>query len=156
MADLNKLLSNVITAHAPRGQPLANVMEPLFQRYETEYGLPSGLLHTMAELESRYNPQAKSRRGAQGLFQFMPGTAKELGIDPNDPLQSTEGAARYLAKLNKHYKGDWNRTLAAYNWGMGNLARQGMQNMPGQTRNYLEQTLGRLQKEINPQFMDVL
>jgi len=80
------------------------------------------LLQAIAYVESRGNPKAKSPKGAAGLYQFMPGTAKSLGIDPNDPAQSLDGAKRYMDKLIGRFDSD-QLALAAYNWGEGNVAR---------------------------------
>ena len=80
------------------------------------------LLQAIAYVESRGNPKAKSPKGAAGLYQFMPGTAKSLGIDPNDPAQSLDGAKRYMDKLIGRFDSE-QLALAAYNWGEGNVAR---------------------------------
>ena len=63
-----------------------------FSPFEQRYGLPPGLLSKVARVESANNPNAVSRAGAQGLFQIMPETAKELGIDPFDPTQAADGS----------------------------------------------------------------
>lgn len=105
---------------------------------EKKYGLPPGLLHAVLTAESAGNPQARSPRGAQGLFQFMPETAQGYGIDPNDPAQAAEGAARMYSDLNKQYAGDVPKMLAGYNWGSGNLAKHGFDNMPPETRGYID------------------
>ena len=80
-------------------------------------------------VESGFNRNARSYRGATGLWQFMGGTAKQYGLrvgfwadDRRDPYRSTEAAARYLRDLYRRYN-DWNLTLAAYNTGPGNLNR---------------------------------
>lgn len=112
-------------------------LTPHIRATEAKYGLPSGLLDRMIQKESGGNPDAVSPKGALGLLQIMPATAKELGVDPRDPAQAVEGAAKYLARLNKNYGGDWNKTLAAYNWGPGNLANYGMDKMPAETRDYV-------------------
>lgn len=128
-------------APAPTGN-LKVALAGDIQRATDKYGLPPGLLERMIQTESSWNPEAVSPKGATGILQFMPATAQELKINPRDPKQSVEGAARYLARLNANYDGDWSKTLAAYNWGPGNLARLGMEKMPEETRNYLTKTLG--------------
>lgn len=105
---------------------------------EQQYGLPAGLLASVAQTESGNDPMAVSPAGAQGLFQFMPATAKQYGIDPLDPQQSAQGAARMYGDLSKKYNGDLPSMLAAYNWGQGNVDRQGLQNAPAETRNYIQ------------------
>jgi len=78
------------------------------------------LLQAIAYVESRGNPKARSPKGAIGLYQFVPGTAKSLGIDPNDPAQSLDGAKRYMDKLIGRFDSE-QLALAAYNWGEGNV-----------------------------------
>jgi hypothetical protein len=81
-----------------------------------QFHLPAGMLEKQFQMESGGNLHpGTSTAGAQGPFQFMPGTAKSLGIDPNDPLQAAYGAGQLDAELMKHYHGDVAKTLAAYN-----------------------------------------
>ena len=122
------------------GKALLGFMSGDFGMQEAKYRLPSGLLNSMAMVESSGNPNAigpKTKYGrAQGLFQFMPATAKELGIDPMDPKQATEGAARFMRMLLDENGGDLEKALYAYNWGSGNLKRKGMENAPLETKIY--------------------
>jgi soluble lytic murein transglycosylase-like protein len=82
-----------------------------------------------------------SPKGAVGVFQHMPATAKELGIDPTDPTQSIQGGVKYMGQLLNQYKKDPVQALAAYNWGMGNLNKQGLDAAPPETQKYLETIL---------------
>lgn len=109
---------------------------------EQKYSLPSGLLHSVMHQESGGDPNAVSDAGAQGLFQFMPRTAKQYGIDPFNPNQAAEGAARMYSDLSKKYKGDVPSMLAAYNWGQGNVDRKGLGSVPNETRNYINNVMG--------------
>lgn len=77
------------------------------------------------------------RRTALGLFQFIPGTARQYGIDPLHPEQAAEDAARMPADLSERYRGNLSRMLAAYNWGRGNVDRRGLKNAPLETRRYI-------------------
>lgn len=99
--------------------------------------LPKGLLRRLVQQESAGNPRAVSPKGAQGLFQFMPATAKELGIDPSDPHQAADGAARYLLQNFKEF-GDWNKALAAYNAGPGAVRKHGGIPPYAETQNYVQ------------------
>lgn len=113
-----------------------------------QYGLPDGLLGSLLYEESRYRPdiisgQITSGAGAVGIAQFMPATAADLGIDPTDPYQSIDAAAKYLRRLFDHF-GTWADTLAAYNWGSGNVARRGTAAAPAETQNYVTSILGRV------------
>lgn len=104
---------------------------------EKEHNLPAGLLYAVMQAESAGDPTAVSPKGATGLFQFMPATAKAYGIDPLDPEQSAKGAATMFSDLNKQYDGDLDKMLAAYNWGSGNIAKYGMEKAPKETRDYI-------------------
>lgn len=89
-----------------------------------KYGIPQHMLYSVWAQESRKgNMKQASAAGAKGHFQFMPGTAKAYGISGRewDFDASSDAAARYFQWLLKHYNGDHNKALAAYNWGNGNL-----------------------------------
>jgi len=116
---------------------------------ESKYGLPSGLLGRLADTESNFNPNAKNKSGASGMFQFMPDTAKGFGIDPFNVDQSADAAGKMLSSSLKQYGGDWNKALAAYNWGSGNLAKaikqygaNWLDHAPTETKNYIKKILG--------------
>jgi soluble lytic murein transglycosylase-like protein len=84
-----------------------------------KYGLPRKLVRSVMSAESGSNPQALSPKGAIGLMQLMPGTARDLGVDPRDPAQNVDGGVRYLRDLLVKYNfGLWH-ALAAYNAGEG-------------------------------------
>jgi soluble lytic murein transglycosylase-like protein len=100
--------------------PPANILQALTQAAKNT-GVPLEILIGVAHTESRYDPNAVSPVGAQGLMQLMPATATNLGVtNPFDPYQSALGGARYLKKYYQVY-GDWGTTLASYNWGPGNV-----------------------------------
>jgi hypothetical protein len=80
------------------------------------------LIRAIIQTESAGKPQATSSKGAKGLMQLMPGTAKDLGVDPTDPAQNIEGGVRYINQMMDQF-GDEKLALAAYNWGPGNLER---------------------------------
>lgn len=109
---------------------------------ENQFGIPQGLLAKQQQAESNFNPNAVSPVGARGIAQFMPATAKQYGIDPTDPIQSSQGQARMMSELLTKYKGDVPSALAAYNWGQGNVDKKGLQNAPEETRNYIAKIAG--------------
>lgn len=115
-----------------------------FAGKERRYGLPAGLLTALAQQESGGNPNAVSKAGAAGLFQFMPATAKEYGINAFDPAQSAEAAAKKMGGLMKRYRGNLTAALSAYNWGEGNLERKGLASAPAETRAYAPAVLARM------------
>lgn len=104
-------------------------------RAEQANGLPANMLARLLWTESRYNPAAVSPAGAQGIAQFMPATARDMGIDPFEPFEAIPAAGRYLASLYRQ-TGSWPEALAAYNWGIGNVQRRGIAAAPAETRNY--------------------
>lgn len=84
------------------------------------WDLPPSLLHAIASVESGYDPAAVSPKGAIGIMQLMPQTARQLGADPRDPRQNVDAGARYLVELLRKYQDDdyqVRKALAAYNAG---------------------------------------
>ncbi|MBM3419560.1 MAG: LysM peptidoglycan-binding domain-containing protein [Bacteroidetes bacterium] len=134
---------------------------PMIEDIFGSYGLPSELKY-MAVIESALNPNAVSRVGATGLWQFMYSTGRMYGLTINsvlderrDPVKSTHAAARYLTDLYKIYN-DWILVIAAYNCGPGNvnkaIARSGNKKdywdiyyrLPRETRGYIPQYVAAL------------
>ncbi|EPS3655359.1 lytic transglycosylase domain-containing protein [Klebsiella quasipneumoniae] len=127
-----------------KGRAFLQAMAGEFGALEGKYGLPAGLLSSVAATESGGDPFAESKAGAKGLFQFRPGTAKDMGLkgrDVFDPHKSADAAARYLRYLLEATGGDLEKTLASYNWGLGNVQKKGMDNMPAETRNYVPKVM---------------
>lgn len=117
---------------------------PAIAKAETDFGIPAGMLHRLLKQESAFRTdiitgKIKSAVGAMGIAQFMPATAKEeLGsvAAALDPDQSIPGAARYLKKLQR-MTGTWEKAVAAYNWGVGNVTRKGLAAAPRETQDYV-------------------
>ncbi|QLO79256.1 lytic transglycosylase domain-containing protein [Klebsiella grimontii] len=129
------------------GAQLLGWMAPMMGKLEAMYNLPAGLLRSVALTESRGDQFAISGAGAQGLFQFMPGTARDMGLRGNDvfdPVKSAEAAARYLSILLQKNGGDLSKALASYNWGIGNVQKYGMALMPQETRQYIPKVLSNM------------
>lgn len=129
---------------------MKNDLMSIVDKAEARYGLPKGLLRGVAQAESNWNPSAKSRVGALGLMQIMPATAKELGVNPLDPSEAADGAARYLAKNLKKF-GTQELALAAYNAGPGNVQKHGGVPPFKETRQYIQKVTANMKpKEANP------
>ena len=112
-------------AAAASGGSLAGVpYADLFNRAGSRHGVDPALLAAVAQQESGFDASAVSPAGAQGLMQFMPATARGLGVDPFDPASAVDGAARYLAELTEQF-GSTELGLAAYNAGPGTVSRYG-------------------------------
>jgi soluble lytic murein transglycosylase-like protein len=110
---------------ARSGGALAGVpYADLFTRAGARHGVDPALLAAVASQESGFDPTAVSSAGARGLMQFMPATARGLGVDPLDPASAVDGAARYLAQLTRQF-GSTELGLAAYNAGPGTVSRYG-------------------------------
>ncbi|HCT6955214.1 TPA: lytic transglycosylase domain-containing protein [Klebsiella pneumoniae] len=127
-----------------KGKAFLQAMAGEFGALEGKYGLPAGLLSSVAATESGGDPYAVSPKGAKGPFQFMDGTARDLGLkgmDVYDPHKSSDAAARYLRFLLDATGGDLEKTLASYNWGLGNVQKKGMDNLPSETRNYVPKVM---------------
>ncbi|MBS7326827.1 MAG: lytic transglycosylase domain-containing protein [Thiopseudomonas sp.] len=98
--------------------------EQEIQRHARLHNVSPALVKAVIHAESAFNPQARSRVGAQGLMQLMPGTAAELGVaSPFDPDQNIDGGVRYLAMLLRMYNNDMRLATAAYNAGPGAVKR---------------------------------
>ena len=108
------------------------------------FDLSPSLIEAMVWQESRWRHSAVSPKGAQGLSQLMPGTARELGVDPTDPFANLEGGARYLRAQLDRFDGDVERALAAYNAGPGRVERAGGVPRIRETQNYVAAIMGRL------------
>lgn len=126
-------------AAAPPGRRFAPLISAAAQRY----GLPEALLHAVIEVESNYNPDAVSPKGAVGLMQLMPFTARELGVaDVRNPQHNIMGGARYLSELLGMFGNDLAVALAAYNAGPQSVIRSGNAIPPfAETRRYVPRVL---------------
>lgn len=108
------------------------------------FDLSPALMEALVWQESRWQENAVSPVGAQGLAQLMPGTARYLGVDPRDPFANLEGGARYLREQLDRFGGDLEKALAAYNAGPGRVERAGGIPNIRETRQYVAAIMGRL------------
>jgi peptidoglycan DL-endopeptidase CwlO len=130
--------SAVAGGSALSGVPYAD----LFARAGSRHGVDASLLAAVASQESSFNASAVSPAGAQGLMQFMPATAKGLGVNPLDPSSAIDGAARYLSSLKKQF-GTTELALAAYNAGPGTVSRYGGIPPYSETQNYVRAVMSK-------------
>ena len=108
--------------------------------------LPPAIVHAVARAESGYRQDAVSPKGAIGVMQLMPGTAKELQADPHDAEQNTQAGAMYLRELLVKYNGDVPKALAAYNAGPGAVDKYGAVPPYPETRSYVNRVIGNYKK----------
>lgn len=117
-------------------------------RLATKYDLSPQLLEALVWQESRWRPGAVSPAGARGLAQLMPGTARDLGVNPDDPFANLEGGARYLRQQLNTFGGDLEKALAAYNAGPKRVMQAGgIPNIP-ETRGYVSAIMARLAQPV--------
>lgn len=126
--------------------PKAYRVNSLYDRYisaaSREHGISTSLIKAVIKAESNFNPRAVSRKGARGLMQLMPETARDLGIyDPFDPKENIFGGTRYLKEMLTQFRGSVPLALAAYNAGPQKV--QGRNRIPGipETRDFVRRVL---------------
>ena len=100
------------------------------------HGVPQDLFLRLVQQESGWKPAVRSHKGAIGLAQLMPGTARILGVNPHDPYENLEGGARYLAEQYRTFR-SWRLALAAYNAGPGAVKKYDGVPPYKETRNYV-------------------
>lgn len=124
-ADMQRVSYIPDSSHRTRSVNPAR-FSPLIEQAAREHQIDKGLLHAVITVESGYDPQAVSHRGAVGLMQLMPQTARRYGVkNLYDPAQNIQGGARYLRDLMGKFDNDLILTLAAYNAGEAAVTRHG-------------------------------
>ena len=124
--------------------PVSRDPKQVIEEMAAQYGLPAKFVSSVARAESAYQTQARSPKGAIGVMQLMPGTAKELGVDPHDVRQNIEGGTKLLRDLLVQYQNDPDqvrKALAAYNAGAGAVAKYGGVPPYRETQSYVEKVL---------------
>lgn len=133
VADVSNNAANVPTTYAAKVQELS-----------ARFDLSPALIEALVWQESRWRADARSPVGARGLAQLMPGTARDLGVNPDDPFANLEGGARYLREQLDRFGGDVEKALAAYNAGPGRVQRAGGIPRIRETQTYVAAIMGRL------------
>lgn len=132
--------------HNPDAQGRYKDLDPIIHEAAAAYGVDPDLIKSVIKVESNFNPRSTSPKGAMGLMQLMPGTAREMGVqNAYDPPENIRAGTRYLGMLLNRYEGNVTMALAAYNWGMGNLERRPAQ-MPLETKSYIKNVTRRYEQ----------
>jgi len=125
-------------ADGPAGTRFSNTFNPFIDRYAHAYSVSPDLVRAVIQVESGFNPFARSVEGAVGLMQLMPDTAVEMGVkDRLDPEDNIRGGVAYLRQLLNRYGDDVRLALAAYNAGPGAVDRHGTVPPYRETRQYV-------------------
>jgi soluble lytic murein transglycosylase-like protein len=126
---------------APASRNRRDDFDPLIKEASQKFGVRENLIRAVIKAESDFDPEAESSSGAVGLMQLLPSTAREVGVnDLYDPSENITGGTRYLSGLIDRYSGNLEMALAAYNWGLGNLARS-PNRLPQETQDYVQRVL---------------
>jgi soluble lytic murein transglycosylase-like protein len=133
------------TATSARGGSLREMIDSVAKKYD----LPPEFVHSVVAAESAYQANAVSPKGAVGLMQLMPATAKAYGADPADPAQNLEAGARHLRDLLLQYNGDSARALAAYNAGSGAVNKYNGVPPYNETQNYVYRVISKYRKAVS-------
>ncbi len=145
MRDLKKDKQLRTKLHLARSVNAADY-DQIISKCATKYGVNPSLIKAVIQAESGYNPNAISRKGASGLMQLMPETARSLKVSNSfDPKDNVEGGVRYLRFLLDTFRGDVSLAVAAYNAGLSKVAKYGGIPPYNETRTYVNRVLSYMQ-----------
>lgn len=138
----------------PTGRDISSTYSSQILSASKKYNVPAHVITAVIKHESAGNPSAVSPKGAYGLMQLMPDTARSLGVDPKDPTQNIDGGTRYLKQQYDKF-GSWELAFAAYNAGPGNVQKYGGIPPFKETKNYVSSILKTLGTPLGGSMGDV-
>jgi len=138
-SEVNSYLEGVSQIRLNRGRVFTQEeIDAAIVQAAARHNVDPNLVRSVVKVESNYNPNAVSRKGAMGLMQLMPSTARSLRVsNPFDPEQNVDAGVRHLKTLLESYGGDIRLSLAAYNAGTGKVSRRAGVPRIAETRDYV-------------------
>jgi hypothetical protein len=149
-------IQNKVPDRAPVADP---DLRSMIDRIADEQGVESHLVHSVIRAESNYNPAAVSPKGAQGIMQLIPSTARRFGVSNTfDAKENIQGGVRYLRFLLEYYQGDYAKAIAAYNAGESAVDKYNGVPPFAETQNYVYQVARNLKaaRQAAPKTMAII